>query len=502
MATFKRYSFSLLIAICVIIMAVIRLNEQLSAQAAPLQQTSIVFSDETFMPASWTLTEEIQGDVTSTTSQQPSGNPGNFRYSASIFPPIDPTDFEVVWSFHFYEDMVYDPAVQGPIESLSYQEDNALLNVSPSYPSASIFGYFILKQYGLIYKVGAFPIANTEWSTSYLSEVKENEIYLFVDPLPNVHPDFSESGAPITFGYARMAYRSPTDPPIPANQELIYQHGIDNWRVTVNQTSAVNTPPTAKVDYYMLDRYLFNSTVDLEVLQNDFDPDGDPLTITNVTAGNLGKTDTDGHTILYKWDQLAFAGAVGLDEFYYTISDGEFTDTEIVHIQVDCGCAVNCLEDLQNSSQFASSNSTATANGSLDIDLLYRLRDSVMKPTLHGSRYVSMYYTTTPEIARILMLDQPDLGTEAVDVVSLWQDNLYSLVDGEGSAVITQAQVDAIETFLANLSATGSSELQQLIADELTRLGSLDDYVGLTMLEARKRAIGDVGVYLPLIINP
>ena len=86
-------------------------------------------------------------------------------------------------------------------------------------------------------------------------------------------------------------------------------------------------------------------------------------------------------------------------------------------------------------------------------------------------------------------------------MVELWQNNLYSLVDGDGSAIITQAQVDAIKTFLTNLSAAGSAELQQLIADELARLGPLDDYVGLTVKEAKSKAIGDPITYLPLIVK-
>ena len=92
-------------------------------------------------------------------------------------------------------------------------------------------------------------------------------------------------------------------------------------------------------------------------------------------------------------------------------------------------------------------------------------------------------------------------GAAAVDVVELWQANLYSLVDGDGSAVVTQAQVNAIETFLANLSAAGSAELQQLIAAELARLDPLDDYVGLTVKEAKRQAIGDATVYLPIVLK-
>jgi hypothetical protein len=91
------------------------------------------------------------------------------------------------------------------------------------------------------------------------------------------------------------------------------------------------------------------------------------------------------------------------------------------------------------------------------------------------------------------------LRTEAVATVELWQDNLRSLADGDGSAVITQAQVDAVNNFLNHLSTVSSPGLQGRIADELQRLGPLGGYVGLTMKEARRQALGDPTLYLPLI---
>ena len=133
---------------------------------------------------------------------------------------------------------------------------------------------------------------------------------------------------------------------------------------------------------------------------------------------------------------------------------------------------------------------------------MFRVRDEVMKPTPHGRRYVDMYYNTTPEILKVLLVDSDPLRTEAVTTVELWQDNLRNLLDGDGMAIITQAQVDAIKSFLTNLSAAASPELQQLIADELARLGPLDDYVGMTVKEAKSKAIGDPTIYLPIVFKP
>jgi hypothetical protein len=138
------------------------------------------------------------------------------------------------------------------------------------------------------------------------------------------------------------------------------------------------------------------------------------------------------------------------------------------------------------------------AGDAIDLDLMYAVRDRVLKPTPHGQRYVDMYYASNPEILVTVLLNA-DLRAEAVAVVEQWQPNLSSLVEGDGSALITQAQVDAVEAFLLNLSAVSSPALQTLISAEMQRLGALDDYVGLTMKAARTQAIGDPTLFLPLV---
>lgn len=54
------------------------------------------------------------------------------------------------------------------------------------------------------------------------------------------------------------------------------------------------------------------------------------------------------------------------------------------------------------------------------------------------------------------ILANAPLRAEAVAAVELWQPNLASLVDGDGSARITQTQVEAFESFLMNLSAVST----------------------------------------------
>lgn len=56
----------------------------------------------------------------------------------------------------------------------------------------------------------------------------------------------------------------------------------------------------------------------INVLANDYDSDGDPLTVTSVDwqTGNHGYAEVDGNMISYSAD------SVGTDEIYYSVSDG------------------------------------------------------------------------------------------------------------------------------------------------------------------------------------
>src|SRR6266545_3248106 len=58
--------------------------------------------------------------------------------------------------------------------------------------------------------------------------------------------------------------------------------------------------------------------VAIDVLANDTDPDGNPLTITAVTQGTHGTVTISGTTMTY----TPAATFAGLDSFTYTISDG------------------------------------------------------------------------------------------------------------------------------------------------------------------------------------
>jgi hypothetical protein len=85
--------------------------------------------------------------------------------------------------------------------------------------------------------------------------------------------------------------------------------------VTVNVTAAPNQPPVAVDDTATTP---FAQPVQIPVLANDSDPDGDALAITGVTASLYGTVAIIGNAVLY----TPLAGFSGVDRFAYTISDG------------------------------------------------------------------------------------------------------------------------------------------------------------------------------------
>ena len=86
--------------------------------------------------------------------------------------------------------------------------------------------------------------------------------------------------------------------------------------LTVNEVVIANSLPIAEDDTAITEQ---DTAANILVLANDTDPDGDPLTVTTVTAATNGiaSINADG-SVQY----LPDVGYVGLDAFDYTIDDG------------------------------------------------------------------------------------------------------------------------------------------------------------------------------------
>lgn len=93
-----------------------------------------------------------------------------------------------------------------------------------------------------------------------------------------------------------------------------------------------NKPPVATYD---LAKTLAGTTFDIFVLDNDSDPDGDKLKITEVTQGKLGliKIASTGRDVSYA---PLDSKTTGVDSFTYTINDGNGgTDSATVTVKID-----------------------------------------------------------------------------------------------------------------------------------------------------------------------
>jgi hypothetical protein len=104
--------------------------------------------------------------------------------------------------------------------------------------------------------------------------------------------------------------------------------GFDTATVTVT-VEAVNDPPVAGDDLALTRAGV---AVLVDVLSNDDDPvDGDMLVITAVDDPLNGTAVIVGSEILYTPD----ANFVGLEQFTYTISDGEYFVTATITVTVE-----------------------------------------------------------------------------------------------------------------------------------------------------------------------
>jgi hypothetical protein len=90
----------------------------------------------------------------------------------------------------------------------------------------------------------------------------------------------------------------------------------------------VNEPPVAVDDAI---ETLLGQPVDVPVLENDTDADGDVLTIAAVSAPTAGTTSIVGDRVRYTPN----ADVCSIDSFEYTVSDGQATDVGLVTVTIN-----------------------------------------------------------------------------------------------------------------------------------------------------------------------
>lgn len=154
----------------------------LSSTAAASAQT---FSDETFDPGDWTLQVEGSGTVDAM-QQLAGGNPGAFREVANR---PTPAMSENATGWHLHTGFVYDPSAEGALESVGWSID--FQNLTSGQAAA-----LAIEQDGTLMQADFFITTPDRpgWFT-------HGAVGLLAGDFSAGGPDFSASGAPITFGF-------------------------------------------------------------------------------------------------------------------------------------------------------------------------------------------------------------------------------------------------------------------------------------------------------------
>jgi hypothetical protein len=180
------------------------------------------FSDGTFNPDDWThhVFTRGNGGTVSVGQAQSGGNPGAFRsYTNTVHEAGEVS--AAIYVYHIREEAVWDPVVQGAIDSISFSEDRMTdLDYDPA-----MGGSIALRQAGVYFHSNtAYQITRGDWHTVAHAGLTFED---FVDPENGTQPDFTDSGAPIFFGFLRANSQDP------GHDGSVTVGGTDNWSVTV-----------------------------------------------------------------------------------------------------------------------------------------------------------------------------------------------------------------------------------------------------------------------------
>jgi Ca2+-binding RTX toxin-like protein len=193
--------------------------------------------------------------------------------------------------------------------------------------------------------------------------------------------------------------------------------GTDTATVTV-KVGAVNDAPVAEDDEADVDE---DSSVLINVLGNDTDPDSDPLFITEVGTPANGTAEIEAGQIRYEPN----SDFNGTDTFTYTISDGNGgTDTATVTVTID---AVN------DAPVAVDDEETTEEDQAVTIDVIGNDSDPEGDPLTVTE--VEDPSNGTAEIVDNKILYTPDPGFDGTDTFQ------YSITDGNGGVDIATITV-------------------------------------------------------------
>jgi hypothetical protein len=194
-----------------------------TSRLAVSSMPGVVFQDGEFLPADWLVTETVNpaqnGPVHSEERVATGGNPGAFLLMVDTI-SAGPSSLRV---FHAKQLATYEPASQGAIYTIDFEED-----------CFGLASNLLLEQGERRYIAGGSACsAPTTWSAPlFVSSLRVQDFTLVDGPGCAANescPDFSASAAPLRFGFVRGIALSAWHPAAGFTRT----HGIDNWKVTV-----------------------------------------------------------------------------------------------------------------------------------------------------------------------------------------------------------------------------------------------------------------------------
>lgn len=201
-------------------------------------------------------------------------------------------------------------------------------------------------------------------------------------------------------------------------------------------------PPDAVDDYASTTE---NTTVTVQVLANDSDPDGDALTIQAVGAPAHGDAVINGEEVVYTPEN----GYTDDDSFTYTISDEKGgTDTATVTVTVAAG-------------QNWPTAYRIFLPGKDSLDLLRRYRDEVLRSSDSGRRFVAELYRHSDEALAVLLTNR-QLLLEARSLVNQHGDVVNQVLAGREGVI---GNTVAVASFLEALAEKASPELGAVLIE-------------------------------------
>ncbi|HEX7000285.1 MAG TPA: hypothetical protein VF164_01165 [Trueperaceae bacterium] len=222
----------------------------------------MTFSDGTFDANIWTpYTQSINTGQVTASRKATGGNPG-----ACIEASFDcPGNNDQALLFYMYQNAVHDPATQGAILSVQRSTDVYLVTHTGSLgpgPFGVVVGVAAM-QGGKLYFAddGVSGPETGEWRTVTGTSVSASSFRTLVDP--NDHPDFTESGQPVTFGFFSQV--------ITAGGSIQIIARLDNWQLelltALPDVPALEAPVTVHLGE-SLNGVFADPSVDVSFFQN------------------------------------------------------------------------------------------------------------------------------------------------------------------------------------------------------------------------------------------